>query len=75
MGKTVSEAYLLGIRDEREILNAEKASGERDLAALAREMHESCDRTLRQGFSGEMGDYMRGGRDFWRNQIKIHSAR
>lgn len=68
--KTVSQAYLLGICDERQILNAEKAKRE-DLTQLARDMLANIERTLRQGFSGEMAEYMRGGRDFWRLQLRL----
>lgn len=68
--KPVSAAYLLGIRDERQLLNAEKAKGE-DLAILARDMLANIEATLREGFGGEMAQYMRGGRDFWRNQIRL----
>lgn len=68
--KTVSQAYLLGVRDERQMLNAEKTKGEQDLPQLARDMLANIESTLRQGFSGEMAEYMRGGRDFWRHQIK-----
>ena len=67
--KTVSAAYLLGIRDERQLLNEAKARGELD-RGFAREILANIEATLRQGFSGEMAQYMRGGRDFWRNQIK-----
>lgn len=68
----VSQAYLMGIRDEREILEAEIAAGETDLPKLAEDMLASVKRTLAQGFAGEMAQYMRGSRDFWANQVKKH---
>lgn len=71
-GKTVTQAYLLGIRDEREMLNHCIRHGDTDLLTLSREMLENIDLTRKQGFSGEMAEYMRGGRDFWRNQLKKH---
>jgi hypothetical protein len=67
--KTVSAAYLMGIRDERQLLSEAKARGELD-AGFMREILANIESTLRQGFSSEMADYMRGGRDFWRNQIR-----
>jgi hypothetical protein len=66
---TVTAAYVMGIVDERQMLNAEKAKGPID-ASFARDMLANIEATLRQGFSGEMAEYMRGGRDFWRNQVK-----
>lgn len=71
-GQTVTQAYLLGIRDEREMLKSAIRHGERDLQRLSREMLANIELTRAQGFSGEMADYMRGGRDFWRNQLKKH---
>lgn len=67
--QTVSEAYVLGIRDERQLLNEAKARGEYD-RDFALAVLDSVRQTMRQGFSGEMRDYMRGSRDFWANQIK-----
>jgi hypothetical protein len=72
--KTVSHAYLLGLRDERQLLKAEQAKGLQCLAGFAREILTNIESTLRQGFSGEMAEYMRGGRDFWRQQLKTEAC-
>lgn len=69
MTQTVSEAYLLGVKDERALLNESKARGEFDLA-MAQGMLATIEACLKRGFSADMGDYMRGGRDFWRLQVK-----
>lgn len=71
--QTVSQSYLDGIRDERAILRQAIADGETDLAALARDMLDNINRTIAQGWSGEMAEYMRGSRDFWRNQVKKYA--
>lgn len=73
--QTVTEAYLMGIRDERQILKAEIAAGETDLLGFSRSMLASVEATRKQGFGGEMAEYMKGSRDFWRNQVKINLAR
>ena len=59
----VSEAYLLGIREGREFLKRFPDSN-------PRHEYEACCRTLREGFSGDMAEFMRGERDFWKNRIK-----
>ena len=66
-GATVTASYLLGIRDERALLREMVARGD-DLAREAPAMLASIEATLARGFSGETAEYMRGGRDFWRNQ-------
>lgn len=71
--QTVSQSYLDGIADERAILRQAIADGETDLAALARDMLDNINRTIAQGWSGEMAEYMRGSRDFWRNQVKKYA--
>lgn len=71
--QTVSQSYLDGIRDERAVLRQAIADGETDLAALARDMLDNISRTIAQGWSGEMAEYMRGSRDFWRNQVKKYA--
>lgn len=71
--QTVSQSYLDGIADERAILRQAIADGETDLAALARDMLDNINRTIARGWSGEMAEYMRGSRDFWRNQVKKYA--
>ena len=66
----VHEAYLMALRDEREILTRARADGE-DIPSLARAMLETCERMAKQGYGGDMAHYVRGSRDFWRNQVKL----
>lgn len=71
--QTVSQSYLDGISDERAILRQAIADGETDLAGLARDMLDNINRTIARGWSGEMAEYMRGSRDFWRHQLKKYA--
>lgn len=70
-GKTVSQAYLMGLSDERGLLRDMVKRGE-NLATEAPAMLASVESTLARGFSGDMAEYMRGSRDFWRHQCKLH---
>ena len=72
--QTVTESYLDGIRDGRAILKAWQAEGLVDVLALARASIDNLTRTCRQ-FDAQLpvGQYLRGERDFWRNQIKKHN--
>lgn len=65
--KTVSESYLMGIREGREYLKRFTPN-----LQDARDVLANIESTLRWGFSGggEVADMLRGERDFWRNQIK-----
>lgn len=69
MTQTVTESYLLGVRDERALLSDVKKRGEYD-ATFARDALANIESTMRKGFAGDMREYFRGGRDFWRNQMK-----
>lgn len=71
--QTVTQSYLSGMADERAILRQAIADGETDLAGLARDMLDNIDRTIARGWSGEMAEYMRGSRDFWRHQVKKYA--
>jgi len=74
-GGTVTQAYLLGIRDERAVLREMQARGEYDPAIDAPAMLASIEQTRARGFSGDMAEYMRGGLDFWRGQVaKLETA-
>lgn len=66
---TVSAAYLLGIREGREILNFNRADFDANPLQFSREMLASVNSVRRQGFAGDMAEFMKGERDFWRNQI------
>ena len=67
--RTVSEAYLMGIRDERRLYKILQAEGA-DMRVEARSLLTNIKATLAEGFSGEMAEYMRGSRDFWANQVR-----
>ena len=73
MTKTVTDTYLMAITDERAVLKQAIADGETDLAQLARDMLANIEATYARGWSGEMAEYMRGSRDFWRNQAKKYA--
>lgn len=60
--KTVSEAYILGIKDARETLKAFP-----DICAKTE--IEGNARLMRQ-HSDDMKQFFKGARDFWRNQAK-----
>lgn len=70
--KTVSHAYLLGIREGRELLNSIVGRGETVTLSDARSIVSTLEALLKESFASEMADTFRGERDFWRNQIKIH---
>lgn len=59
----VSAAYLMGIKEGRAFLKAFPDTNP------AHE-YEACRTMLAQGFSGDMAEFIRGERDFWKNQIK-----
>lgn len=61
--KMVTQAYLLGVKEGREFLRAFPETDPRDMV-------EAITRTLAEGFSGDMAEFMRGERDFWKNQAK-----
>lgn len=64
---TVTQEYLDGIREGRETLKREGP----DNASLHL---DNLNRTIASGFaaSNPVGQFLRGERDFWRNQIKIN---
>lgn len=63
--KTISQAYILGIKEGRAMLNA---SPEIDRQAA----YDNAKR-LALSHSGDMKDLFRGERDFWKNQLKEQS--
>lgn len=73
-GQSVSQSYLQAIRDERQLLREMQARGDYEARRDAPAMLDTIKRTMAQGFSGDMADYMRGSRDFWRNQCKLALA-
>jgi len=66
----VSEAYLLGIKEGRDNLRWLKSQGEEVDYDRMIELLENIKAVLRMGFPDEMADFLRGERDFWKNQIK-----
>jgi hypothetical protein len=67
----VHEAYLMALRDERAPLKQAITDGD-SLPELARDMLANIKATYSRGWSGDMAHYMRGSRDFWENQVKLH---
>lgn len=67
-GRTVSPHYLDGIREGREF---QRTHGLSD----AQEILDNLNSTI-QGFDAQnpVGQFLRGERDFWRNQIKIRKG-
>jgi hypothetical protein len=72
--KTYTEAYIMGMTDERKLLREDIARPDWDgnLYNHALAMLQTCERLCKQGFGGNMAEYNRGARDFWRHQVKIH---
>lgn len=66
---TVSDAYLLGIREGRSALNAALADGI-DKRDFCRASLANVERCLKQGLGDVMREQFKGQRDFYRNQIK-----
>jgi hypothetical protein len=67
--QTVSQAYLDGILEGRDFKRHCIASGDTIDRAFIAEHIAAIERTMAQGFGGAMRDFMRGERDFWRNQM------
>ena len=63
--QTVSQHYINGISDAREEY---EAYGMEDAADRLANIESTLKRFA--GADSEMGQYLRGERDFWRNQIK-----
>lgn len=68
--QTVSEAYLIGIKEGRSFLrdwirrNGELTPGQIE------GFIQNLNKLLKQGFAYPMNDTFRGERDFWLNQLK-----
>lgn len=67
---TVSDAYLLGLKEARQDYKRFKADGCLDIAAQL----ESAKTLCRSGFGQPMADYWRGERDFWSHQLKVNQV-
>lgn len=70
MTSTVTDSYLLGIREGRSLLQSIKARGESVTIADMQAFADNCASNLRRGFARELSDTFKGERDFWLNQIK-----
>jgi hypothetical protein len=68
--KTVSPEYLLGITEGRDFKRDCIQRGDTIDRAFITDHIATIDRVMAQGFAGAMRDFMRGERDFWRNQLK-----
>jgi hypothetical protein len=58
-----TEAYIMGIKEGRELL---KANPDIDIEAVIANIKSTL-----QGFTGEVAEMLRGERDFWINQLKV----
>lgn len=75
MTKIISQSYLDGIVEGRQLLKAWQAEGFTDIPALAQASLESLNRLCTMyDATNPVGQMMRGERDFWRNQIKKHQS-
>lgn len=76
MTKPPTQAYLIGITEGRKAKRRyERDCGPMDRATVARNL-ETSQELCAQGFAGEMLDFLRGERDFWKNQVqKMANAR
>lgn len=63
--KTVSHAYITGIKEGRELLKQNPNYNCDDIQAII----ENTNDTLK-GFTGDVADMLRGERDFWKHQLK-----
>jgi hypothetical protein len=68
--QTVTTAYLMGIHEGRQFKRRCIECGDTIDRAFVTAHIDAIERTMAQGFSGTMRDFMRGERDFWRNQLK-----
>ena len=73
-GQSVSQSYLQAIRDEGSSCVKCRRAATMRRGAMRLPCSTLSKRTMAQGFSGDMADYMRGSRDFWRNQCKLALA-
>jgi hypothetical protein len=72
--QTVSQAYIDGILEGRDFKRHCTAAGDTIDRAFITAHIDAIERTMAQGFSGTMRDFMRGERDYWRNQLAKVSA-
>ncbi len=70
MGKTVSQAYVMGIQEGRAMWQCLQSEGRANLAS-ARECLGHVRECLSMGFAGDIAEMMRGERDFWLQRIKV----
>ncbi len=66
--QSVSQAYLLGIREGRAMLRQLERDGMATIETIRRALQNSRD-CLELGFHGEARDAIKGERDFWSNQL------
>ena len=65
MTNTISNYYIMGIKEGRSVLTSNPDFTVADMKECA----DTAKRLIRE-FSGEMKDMFKGERDFWLNQIK-----
>lgn len=66
--QSVSQAYLLGIREGRAMLRQFERDGLATIETIRRALDNSRE-CLALGFHGEARDAIKGERDFWSNQL------
>jgi hypothetical protein len=69
MQKTISESYILGIKEGRQFLNANP-----NLTIDEIKNEIAANKKLARQFSGDMKESFKGTRDFWLNQLKKRKA-
>lgn len=67
MTKTISQAYILGIKEGRALLKANPDFNRDDMMAIL----DNIKSTLKMGFASDVAEMLRGERDFWKHQLKI----
>lgn len=67
--QTVSQSYLDGILEGRDFKRHCVEAGDTIDREFTSSHLDAIERTMR-GFSGPMRGFMRGERDYWRNQLK-----
>jgi hypothetical protein len=68
--QTVTTSYLLGINEGRQFKRRCIEAGDTIDRAFIADHIATIERVMAQGFGSTMRDFMRGERDFWRNQLK-----
>lgn len=72
MSETVSESYVLGVKEGRSLYNSwVELHGQKPARREIERIIDNLTAQLSRGFSREMCDHFRGERDFWRGRLKV----